>query len=98
LLSDRELIVVERELEIVNAKGLHLRAASELVKLTSSLPCGVSLFNGLMEVDGKSILGVAALGAPKGSHIVVKTEGEEEEVSMDKIDDLFRRGFYENVL
>ncbi len=90
--------MVERKLEIVNEKGLHLRAASELVKLTSSLPCSVSLSNGVIEVDGKSILGVAALGAPKGSHIVVKTVGQDEEASMNQIDDLFRRGFYENVL
>ncbi len=90
--------MVERKLEIVNEKGLHLRAASELVKLTSSLPCGVSLSNGVIEVDGKSILGVAALGAPMGSHIVVKTIGQDEEASMNQIDDLFRRGFYENVL
>jgi len=90
--------VIERKLEIVNEKGLHLRAASELVKLTSSLPCGVSLSNGLIEVDGKSILGVAALGAAKGSHIIVKTDGRDEEGSMDRIDDLFRRGFYENVI
>ena len=90
--------MVERELEIVNEKGLHLRAASELVKLTSSLTCQVSLSNGLIEVDGKSILGVAALGAPRGSSIVVKTRGDEEEEAMGKIDELFRRGFYEDVL
>jgi len=90
--------VVERELEIVNAKGLHLRAASELVKLTGSLPCGVFLSNGVMEVDGKSILGIAALSAPLGSVILVKTHGDDEEASMERIADLFRRGFYENVL
>ncbi|MDP6418102.1 MAG: HPr family phosphocarrier protein [Candidatus Krumholzibacteria bacterium] len=86
----------ERELEITNEKGLHLRAASELVKLTSSLPCKISLSNGVIEVDGKSILGVAALGAARGSKILVRTTGEGEESSMEKIDDLFKRGFYEN--
>ena len=90
--------MVERELQIVNEKGLHLRAASELVKLTSSLSCQVSLSNGVIEVDGKSILGVAALGAPKESRIVVRTRGEDEDGAMEKIDELFRRGFYEDVL
>ena len=90
--------MVERELEIVNEKGLHLRAASELVKLTSSLVCQVSLSNGLIEVDGKSILGVAALGAPNGTRIIVKTSGEEEKPAMERIDELFRKGFYEDVL
>jgi len=89
--------VVEHELEIVNEKGLHLRAASELVKLTSSLSCQVSLSNGVIEVDGKSILGVAALGAPRGTSIVVRTRGEGEEKGMDSIAELFGRGFYEDV-
>ncbi len=86
----------ERQVDVVNAKGLHLRAASELVKLTSSLPCRVSLSNGSIEVDGKSILGVAALGAANGSQVHVRCDGEEETESLDKIADLFARGFYED--
>jgi len=89
--------VRERKLEVVNAKGLHLRAASELVKLTATLSCRVSLSNGIIEVDGKSILGVAALGAAKGTEIMVRTEGDGEMEALEKIADLFTRGFYENV-
>jgi len=88
--------VLERELEVLNAKGLHLRAASELVKLTSSLPCHVSLSNGVIEVDGKSILGVAALGAAKGSNVRVRTEGDHEAEAMERISALFKKGFYED--
>ena len=88
--------MVERSLEVVNVKGLHLRAASELVKLTSSLSCNVSLSNGVIEVDGKSILGVAALGAARGSTVQVKTDGEAEVEAMAEIESLFRRGFYEH--
>jgi phosphocarrier protein len=86
----------EKELEIVNVKGLHLRAASELVKLTSSLPCRTSLSNGVIEVDGKSILGVAALGAARGSLVRVRTEGERDGEALDQIEALFARGFYEH--
>ncbi len=88
--------MLERELEIVNVKGLHLRAASELVKLTSSLACKVSLSNGVIEVDGKSILGVAALGAAKGSIIRARTEGDEEADGLEQITALFKKGFYED--
>jgi len=87
--------LVERELEVVNAKGLHLRAASELVKLTSNLSCTVSLSNGVIEVDGKSILGVAALGAAKGSVVRVRADGENEKDALGQIEALFARGFYE---
>ena len=86
----------ERELEVVNAKGLHLRAASELVKMTSSLECKVTLSNGVIEVDGKSILGVAALGAAKGSSVRVRCEGEGEAQALADITALFARGFYED--
>ena len=88
--------MVERDLEVVNAKGLHLRAASELVKLTASMPCRVSLSNGVIEVDGKSILGVAALGAAQGNKVRVRTEGEQEEESIAAIEALFQKGFYED--
>ncbi len=86
----------ERELAVVNAKGLHLRAASELVKLTSALDCRVSLSNGVIEVDGKSILGVAALGAAKGSQVQVRCDGDGESAALERIADLFARGFYED--
>ena len=89
--------MLERELEVINAKGLHLRAASELVKLTSNMSCKVSLANETIEVDGKSILGVAALGAGKGCRITVRTDGEDEQSAIDQIQELFQRGFYENV-
>ena len=88
--------MLERELEVVNAKGLHLRAASELVKLTSSLSCHVTLYNGVIEVDGKSILGVAALGAARGCSVRVRTEGNEEAEALEKITALFQKGFYED--
>ena len=88
--------MLERELKVVNIKGLHLRAASELVKLTATCACRVSLSNGVIEVDGKSILGVAALGAAQGSTVTVRCDGEDESRALDKIDDLFRRGFYED--
>lgn len=86
----------ERELDVVNAKGLHLRAASELVKLTSTLACRVSLSNGVIEVDGKSILGVAALGAASGSKVRVRCEGEDESGCLEQIVALFAKGFYED--
>ncbi|MCP4546127.1 MAG: HPr family phosphocarrier protein [bacterium] len=86
----------ERDLKVVNIKGLHLRAASELVKLTATCICKVTLYNGVIEVDGKSILGVAALGAAQGSMVTIRTDGEDEGEALDKIADLFGRGFYEN--
>ena len=86
----------ERELDVVNAKGLHLRAASELVKLTSSMECRVSLSNGVIEVDGKSILGVAAQGAANGTQVRVRCDGDGEADSLQRIADLFARGFYED--
>ena len=88
--------MLERELEVVNTKGLHLRAASELVKLTATLDCKIAFYNGVIEVDGKSILGVAALGAAKGSQIRVRTEGDCEADAIDQIAALFKRGFYED--
>ena len=62
---------------IVNELGLHARAASKLVQLTSKYPVEVQIGREDMMVNAKSIMGVLMLAASKGTELVVVTSGDE---------------------
>ena len=81
---------------IVNALGLHARAAAQLVKLSNRFRCDVFLEKDEQEVNGKSIMGVLMLAATRGSSILVRTEGEDAEPALKAIGELIENGFGES--
>jgi len=87
--------MIEKSLEIVNKNGLHTRPAANVVKLTSKFKSEVYLIKDGMKVNGKSIIGVMTLAAEYGSFIRVQVDGEDEELAMGKITELFSDGFGE---
>jgi phosphocarrier protein HPr len=83
------------DIEIINKKGLHARAASKLVQLATRYKSRVQLSRDGQLSDGKSILGVLVLAAHQGSVLTITTEGEDEKEAMDAICDLINRKFDE---
>ena len=63
------------EFEIINALGLHARAAAQLVKIANRFPCEVLLSCEGESVNGKSIMGVLMLAAAQGMKVTVKCNG-----------------------
>jgi phosphocarrier protein HPr len=84
-----------RDIEIVNKKGLHARAASKLVQIASKFQSSIFLSRDGQRSDGKSILGVLILAAHQGAMIRIETEGNDETQAMDAICDLISRKFDE---
>jgi phosphocarrier protein HPr len=84
-----------RKFTIVNRLGLHARAASVLVKTASRFASEVTIQKEDMEVNGKSIMGILLLAAPKGSAIQVVIEGSDEELAMQQLTELIEGGFGE---
>lgn len=80
---------------IVNALGLHARAAAQLVKLANRFRCDIYLEKEEQEVNGKSIMGVLMLAATRGSTILVRTEGEDAEPALKALGELIDNGFGE---
>ena len=64
------------ELEIINALGLHARAAAQLVKIANRHKCEVTLTCEGQSVNGKSIMGVLMLAAAQGMRVTLSCEGE----------------------
>jgi phosphocarrier protein HPr len=66
----------ERTLQIQNELGLHARAGTKFVQAGSKFPCEITVVKGTNEVNGKSILSLLTLMAPKGTTITIKARGD----------------------
>jgi len=87
--------VAEAEFPIVNALGLHARAAAQLVKVANEHPCQVSLTCDGQTVNGKSIMGVLMLAAAKGTTVKVTCTGAGAEACLAAIGALVANRFGE---
>ncbi len=87
--------MIERELTVTNQLGLHARATAKLVQLLAPFQSNVTITAKGREVNAKSIMGVMLLAAGFGTVVKVKVSGEDEEIAMDAIADLFARKFDE---
>ncbi|MBW1887257.1 MAG: HPr family phosphocarrier protein [Deltaproteobacteria bacterium] len=84
-----------KNLKIVNELGLHARAAARVVELAGQYRSKLFFKKGDREVDGSSILSILTLACPKGSEIQVRIAGEDAEVLMEKLGELFEKRFGE---
>lgn len=87
--------MVQRELRIVNEKGLHARASAKFVELVEAHDAQVEVENDGLSVAGDSIMGLLTLGAPRGSTIRVTVSGPEAEELAQAIEALVASGFVE---
>ena len=61
---------------IVNALGLHARAATKLVQLATRFPCDVQLARDDQTANAKSVMGVLLLCGSRGTVIEVTASGD----------------------
>lgn len=85
--------VITREVEIVNALGLHARAAARFVHTASAFTSQVRVSRDGRTMDGKSILGLLLLAAGRGTRIEITAEGPDEQDAIDALVALAARGF-----
>lgn len=90
-----QTVVVEREFEILNRLGLHARAAAQLVHLANRFASEIRIGKDGVEVNGKSIMGVLMLAAPRESRIVVRAVGTDAEEAVAAIGELIAGKFGE---
>jgi phosphocarrier protein HPr len=80
---------------IKNELGLHARAAAQFVKIASRFTAEVIVQKDSRDVNGKSIMGILMLAAPKGSKITVKTAGPDANEALDALEELIENKFGE---
>lgn len=87
--------MITTEITIINKLGLHARAASKLVNLTSQFGSSVILDNKGNRVNAKSIMGVMMLAASKGTEMMLEVDGEDEKECSQSIINLINNRFDE---
>jgi phosphocarrier protein HPr len=81
---------------IVNARGLHARAATKLVQLAGRFPCEITVAGPDGEkANGKSVMGVLLLCGSQGTVIEVCARGAQAQVAVDAIGQLVAGRFGE---
>lgn len=80
---------------IVNARGLHARAAAAFVRKSADYAAEIAVTRGEMTVNGRSIMGLLMLGASKGTEIALAAEGEDAGAALEGLRQLVESGFGE---
>jgi phosphocarrier protein HPr len=88
-------VSVEREFDVLNRLGLHARAAAQMVRMANGFASEIFIVKDGMEVNGKSIMGVLMLAAPKDTKILVRAIGLDAEEAVTAIGELIARKFGE---
>src|SRR5439155_15242954 len=70
--------VTSRQIIVVNALGLHARAAARFVRVASRYRSRIQVTRGHRSMDGKSILGLLLLAAARGSVLEISADGTDE--------------------
>ena len=87
--------MTREQVMISNKLGLHARAAAKLVHTASAFEAEIYVGTEHEEVNAKSILGILTLAATKGTPLIVRAEGPDEQEAVRAIVDLFKNKFGE---
>jgi phosphocarrier protein len=87
--------VAEGTYEIINALGLHARAAAQLVKVANRFKCETTIEHQGQKANAKSIMGVLMLAAGQGSKVKLTCKGEDAEGCLAEIVKLINDRFGE---
>jgi phosphocarrier protein HPr len=87
--------MVEQQIKVINALGIHARPASKIVQTANKFKCRIALAKDNATADAKSILHVMMLGANFGSNVLVRATGEDEKEAIAALSQLFADKFDE---
>ena len=87
--------MTREQVMITNKLGLHARAAAKLVHTASAFEAEIYIGTEYEEVNAKSILGILTLAAAKGTPLIVRADGSDEQAAVDAIVALFADKFGE---
>ncbi|HBH12784.1 MAG: HPr-like protein Crh [Clostridiales bacterium 38_11] len=74
-----------RTYTIQNSIGLHARPAALFVKQATEFDAKIKVLKDSKEADAKSIISIMALGAKKGTDIMITADGPDDEKAIDAL-------------
>ncbi|ARD43998.1 HPr family phosphocarrier protein [Colwellia sp. PAMC 21821] len=84
-----------RKVLIINKLGLHARAASKLAQLSQKFTAKVTIELDENRADANSIMGLMLLAGAQGKTVKVIASGEDAELALEEICQLFSNRFDE---
>ncbi|OQX89103.1 MAG: phosphocarrier protein HPr [candidate division Zixibacteria bacterium 4484_93] len=88
--------MTEKELTVTNELGLHVRPAVLIVQKCGSFKSEIWLIKGDKRVSARSIMNLLSLQAPRGTHLKIMAEGDDEREAVEAIYKLFEENFGED--
>jgi len=85
-----------KDLTLLNAVGLHLRVAKSIAETANKFESLITLSKEGYTVNAKSVLGLAALFAPKGTVLNCVAKGPDAEDAVQAMQALFESKFGED--
>jgi phosphocarrier protein HPr len=84
--------------EIINALGLHARAAAQMVKVANRFKSEVSIISEdtQQRANAKSIMGVLMLAAGQGTKVTFICKGDDAEACLADLEKLLKERFGES--
>ncbi len=86
---------LSRTVEIVNARGLHARAAARFVRMAETFEAAIVVDKDGASVSGTSIMGLMMFAAAPGSQITIGAAGPDAGAALDALVALVADGFGE---
>ena len=83
--------MIDREIMVLNKKGIHARPASQIVQVASTFSAKINIIHNNNEINAKSIIGILTLGVTFKEKIILRIEGVDEERAMKKLAHLFEK-------
>jgi phosphocarrier protein len=88
--------MVTRTVVVSNALGVHARAAARFVHAATAFQAQVRVARDGRVVDGKSIMGILLLAAPRGTELEISADGPDEAAALDALCALVESGLGED--
>ncbi len=86
------------EVEIINQRGLHARAAVKLAKSIEDFEATIHIgYKDCMQVDAREIIELMMLGAAQGSRLVIETSGPDAAAALEAVCNLIAARFDEEI-
>lgn len=84
-----------RKVQVKNRMGLHTRPATTIVKMLQSSKSDVFFTHKQDTINAKSILSILMLAARRNAKITISVEGDDADLTMNKLVDAFENQFGE---
>ncbi len=87
--------MTSRSIVVGNRLGLHARAAAKFVHVATRFEAQIRVGRENKVMDGKSIMGILLLAAPRGTTITISADGPDEGAAVEALCALVASGFGE---